>query len=269
MSEGTPIGSGRYRLLATMPATLPRIVRHRGYDTILDRDVTVLTLTGATPHREEVLEAAARAVLVEDPRMQRVHDVESQGQGFIITEPACGESLGRLVEGGLSPAQVRAIVGEIAQTLEACSRRGLNHLHLSPDSVRIRPDGTVQLSGVGIESALLGADKSDSDPLAADRADARALVELLYYGLTRRWPGKRSGIASAPLVDGVPAPPSTLSPDMTQSDADLDALVARAWAGARAPLSAAQVANSLAPWDPTCLPLPSVTSSGSEVAHVT
>ena len=77
MTEGTPIGTGRYRLLSTLPATLPRIVRHLGYDTILDRDVTILALTAATPHRDEVLEAATRAVLVEDERMQRVHDVET------------------------------------------------------------------------------------------------------------------------------------------------------------------------------------------------
>ena len=52
MTEGSPIGTGRYRLLSTLPATLPRIVRHLGYDTILDRDVTILALTAATPHRD-------------------------------------------------------------------------------------------------------------------------------------------------------------------------------------------------------------------------
>ncbi|WP_338063844.1 murein biosynthesis integral membrane protein MurJ [Actinomyces ruminis] len=47
MGDATPIGSGRYELLSTMPATLPRIVRHLGRDTILDRTVTVLMLTDA------------------------------------------------------------------------------------------------------------------------------------------------------------------------------------------------------------------------------
>ena len=90
MGDGTPIGSGRYRLMSPLPATLPRILRHRGKDTILDRPVTVLSLTDITPHRREVLEAATRAVLVEDRRMQRVYDVEQGNPAFIVTEPTVG-----------------------------------------------------------------------------------------------------------------------------------------------------------------------------------
>ena len=252
MTEGTPIGTGRYRLLSTLPATLPRIVRHLGYDTILDRDVTILALTAATPHRDEVLEAATRAVLVEDERMQRVHDVETSSDAFIVTEPTEGVPFSTFARADSDPALIRAIIGEVAQVLDACSRRGLHHLHLSPDSVRLRPDGRVQLSGVGIEAAVLGLQDSDSDPLAFDRADAKALVELLYYGLTGRWPGKRSGIASAPMVDGAPAPPSSINHSMGADDADLDSLVARTWSS-NVPISASEVARALEPWDASIL----------------
>ena len=252
MTEGTPIGTGRYRLLSTLPATLPRIVRHLGYDTILDRDVTILALTAATPHRDEVLEAATRAVLVEDERMQRVHDVETSSEAFIVTEPTEGVPFSTFARADSDPALIRAIIGEVAQVLDACSRRGLHHLHLSPDSVRLRPDGRVQLSGVGIEAAVLGLQDNDSDPLAFDRTDAKALVELLYYGLTGRWPGKRSGIASAPMVDGAPAPPSSINRSMGADDADLDALVARTWSS-NVPISASEVARALEPWDTSVL----------------
>ncbi|MDO4242799.1 MAG: lipid II flippase MurJ [Actinomyces sp.] len=258
LTNATPIGSGRYELVSPLPATLPRIVRHVGRDTILDREVTVLVLTAATPHRQEVLEAASRAVLVDDARIQRVYDVETSGKAFIVTEPTTGATLSTLVADGLSPAQVRAIVGELAEALEACSRRGLHHLNLSPDSVRLRPDGTVQLSGVGVEAAALGLDvMTSADPLAADRKDAHALVELLYYGLTNRWPGKRSGIASAPTTTGgAPVPPSRLASEMVASDADLDALVKSAW-GPEPPASASVVARALAPWDKSSLPVAS------------
>ena len=142
---------------------------------------------------------------------------------------------------------MRAIVGEVAQALDACSRRGLHHLNLSPESVRLRPNGNVQVTGIGIEAAILGLDsKNDSDPLAADRTDARALVELLYYGVTGRWPGKRAGLPAAPTTaDGVPVPPSTLARTMGRDDADLDELVARTWSGT-APVSASGVADALA-----------------------
>ena len=252
MTEGTPIGTGRYRLLSTLPATLPRIVRHLGYDTILDRDVTILALTAATPHRDEVLEAATRAVLVEDERMQRVHDVETSSDAFIVTEPTEGVPFSTFARADSDPALIRAIIGEVAQVLDACSRRGLHHLHLSPDSVRLRPDGRVQLSGVGIEAAVLGLQGNDSDPLAFDRTDARALIELLYYGLTGRWPGKRSGIASAPMVDGAPEPPSSINHSMGADDADLDSLVARTWSS-NVPISASEVARALEPWDASVL----------------
>ena len=256
MSESTPIGTGRYELVSTLPTTLPRVVRHLGRDTILDREVTVLTLGDATEHRDDVLRAASRAVLIEDPRVQRVYDVEQGDGSFIVMEPAASRTLTSLVEEGLTPEQVRAVVGETAQALDIASRRGLNHLHLSPDSVRLRPDGSVQVTGIGIEAAVLGLDVEDEDdPLAFDRTDARSLVELLYYGLTRRWPGKRSGIPSAPFHGDSPAAPSTLLPEGSEvPDIDrVDALVERTW-GDRPPISAAEVARALSPWDVSVLP---------------
>ena len=228
MSEATPIGSGRYGLLGTLSTTLPRIVRHRGVDTILDRDVTILVLTDATLHRDNVLESASRAVLVEDQRLQQVYDVERAEPSVIVTEPLTGRTFSSLVSRGMSPAQARAIIGETAQALDAGARKGLHHLNLSPESIRILPDGTVKVSGLGIEAAALDLESrvAGHDPSAADRADARSLVEILYYGLTGRWPGKRPGIPSAPRLGGVPVKPSTLVPGI---DPVLDELCERTW----------------------------------------
>ncbi|ARD42855.1 murein biosynthesis integral membrane protein MurJ [Actinomyces gaoshouyii] len=247
MDQAKPIGSGRYALTAAMPATLPRIVRHLGRDEILGREVVVLTLSGATPHRDEILDAASRAALIDDTRLQRVYDVERGNPAFIVTESVAGRSFGALVREGLSPAQVRTIVGEAAQALEAASRRGLHHLNLAPESVRVLPDGTVRISGVGIEAAALGLEKSSGDPLDSDRADARSLVELLYFGLTRRWPGKRAGIAPAPTSEGMPARPSSFVPALA-SEKELDDLAARSFAD-QAPISASEVAHQLGRWD--------------------
>ncbi len=247
MSEATPIGSGRYGLLGTLSTTLPRIVRHRGVDTILDRDVTILVLTDATLHRDNVLESASRAVLVEDQRLQQVYDVERAEPSVIVTEPLTGRTFSSLVSRGMPPAQARAIIGETAQALDAGARRGLHHLNLSPESIRVLPDGTVKVSGLGIEAAALDLESrvAGHDPSAADRADARSLVEILYYGLTGRWPGKRPGIPSAPRLGGVPVKPSTLVPGI---DPVLDELCERTWSS-QPPISAAEVARSLGTWD--------------------
>ena len=247
MSEATPIGSGRYGLLGTLSTTLPRIVRHRGVDTILDRDVTILVLTDATLHRDNVLESASRAVLVEDQRLQQVYDVERAEPSVIVTEPLTGRTFSSLVSRGMPPARARAIIGETAQALDAGARRGLHHLNLSPESIRVLPDGTVKVSGLGIEAAALDLESrvAGHDPSAADRADARSLVEILYYGLTGRWPGKRPGIPSAPRLGGVPVKPSTLVPGI---DPVLDELCERTWSS-QPPISAAEVTRSLGTWD--------------------
>ena len=247
MSEATPIGSGRYGLLGTLSTTLPRIVRHRGVDTILDRDVTILVLTDATLHRDNVLESASRAVLVEDQRLQQVYDVERAEPSVIVTEPLTGRTFSSLVSRGMPPAQARAIIGETAQALDAGARKGLHHLNLSPESIRVLPDGTVKVSGLGIEAAALDLESrvAGHDPSAADRVDARSLVEILYYGLTGRWPGKRPGIPSAPRLGGVPVKPSTLVPGI---DPVLDELCERTWSS-QPPISSAEVARSLGTWD--------------------
>ena len=247
MSEATPIGSGRYGLLGTLSTTLPRIVRHRGVDTILDRDVTILVLTDATLHRDNVLESASRAVLVEDQRLQQVYDVERAEPSIIVTEPLAGRTFSSLVSRGMLPEQVRAIIGETAQALDSGARKGLHHLNLSPESIRVLPDGMVKVGGLGIEAAALDLESrvAGHDPTAADRTDARSLVEILYYGLTGRWPGKRPGIPSAPRLGGVPVKPSTLVPGI---DPILDELCERTWSS-QPPICAAEVARSLGIWE--------------------
>ena len=186
-------------------------------------------------------------MLVEDQRLQQVYDVERAEPSVIVTEPLTGRTFSSLVSRGMPPTQARAIIGETAQALDAGARRGLHHLNLSPESIRVLPDGTVKVSGLGIEAAALDLESrvAGHDPSAADRADARSLVEILYYGLTGRWPGKRPGIPSAPRLGGVPVKPSTLVPGI---DPVLDELCERTWSS-QPPISSAEVARSLGTWD--------------------
>lgn len=244
VDEGKPIGSGRYRVLDTLPTTLPHIIRHRGKDTILDRDVTILMLTPATAHREEVLSAAARAVLVDDRRCQRIYDVDQGREAFIVSEPISGVTLPRLVEQGLPASQARAIIGEAAQALASASERNLHHLVLQPESVRVDAHGQVKVTGVGIDGAARGMDSRFRSPLLADKDDAKALVELLYYAVTGRWPGKRSGVRPAPRRGGMPVPPSEIASGVAP---EIDALCERVWKD-DVPRSAAEVAALLEPW---------------------
>jgi len=111
--------------------------------------------TERTLTRNNGLESASRAVLVEDQRLQQVYDVERAEPSVIVTEPLTGRTFSSLVSRGMPPTQARAIIGETAQALDAGARRGLHHLNLSPESIRVLPDGTVKVSGLGIEAAAL------------------------------------------------------------------------------------------------------------------
>ncbi|WP_196717052.1 murein biosynthesis integral membrane protein MurJ [Actinomyces trachealis] len=244
VDEGKPIGSGRYRVLDTLPTTLPHIIRHRGKDTILDRDVTILLLTPATAYREEVLSAAARAVLIDDQRCQRIYDVDQGREAFIVSEPISGVTLPHMVEQGLGAAQARAIIGEAAEALASASLRNLHHLVLRPESIRVDASGQVKVAGIGIDGAARGMDSRFRSPLLADKDDAKALVELLYYAVTGRWPGKHSGYRPAPRRGGMPVPPSEIASGVAP---EINALCERVWKG-DVPRSAAEVAALLTPW---------------------
>ncbi|AEG45687.1 hypothetical protein [Isoptericola variabilis] len=247
----------RYRLDRPAATDLAAAEAWEAHDQILDRPVRVTFAAG--PNAPAALDAARRAALVADPRLSRVLDVGSLDlgtgpQAYVITEPYTGSSLTEIVSGGLvDPQQARAVVGEAAAALETARRRGVHHLVLRPEAVRV--DGhRVVVTGLGLDAGLAGVEMSGDDAAAAD---ARALVALAYYALTARWPGESldqpwiAPDAVRPLpaqtdASGV-VPVSTLVPHV---DAELDALVRRTFAGdgSEAPSTPAEVVDALEPW---------------------
>ncbi len=247
----------RYRLSQPAATDLAPAEAWEAHDQILDRPVRVTFITG--PHAPAALDAARRAALVTDPRLCRVLDVGSLDLGsgpraYVITEPYTGSSLTEIVSGGLvDPQQARAVVGEAAAALETARRRGVHHLALRPEAVRV--DGhRVVVTGLGLDAGLAGVEATGD---AAAAADARALVALAYYALTARWAGASLDVPwiAADAVRPLPAqqdgsgvvPVSTLVPHV---DAELDALVRRTFTGdgSEAPATPADVVAALEPW---------------------
>jgi len=245
--QSFPIGSGRYHLCGNLPTSLPHVRRYHGIDTILDQPVAIYVLTEAVRNQVEVLESAQRAALATDPRLVRVRDVELE-PAFIVTDPVEGVSFDRLIEDGLEVEQARSIIGEVASALDNASRRGLHHLCLSTEDIRVTADGKVRVFGLSYESALrhVKIDRDEHGLLAYDITDAKTLLDLLYYGLTKRWPGKRTGIPSAPMTGGHPVSPATINP---QVPADLDEIFAQQYSG-RPIRSAAALVTALGTWQP-------------------
>jgi eukaryotic-like serine/threonine-protein kinase len=255
----------RYRLDDRLPSDLADVTAWAAHDQILDRPVRVSLVAG--PHVAEALDSARRAALVTDPRLTRVLDVGSEdGIAYVVTEPFVGTTLTDLVAGGVvDPRQARAIVGEAASALEAARDRGVHHLAVRPDAVRV-DGGRVVVTGLGLDAGVAGQDQHD--PERTSRLDAVALVALFYYATTARWPGPSldvpwiSDAAIHPLPalrsgDGVLAP-SAVRADVPPELDDLcvrtfstDAGAPGAWTSplpGDGPRTPAEVAGALEPW---------------------
>ena len=238
--------AGRYRLEGQV-RTRPGGSLWRAVDETLDRPVLVQAFVLGHPYGPEIVDAARRAALVEDPRLQRVLAAgEERGTAYVVLERLSGRTLVDLLGTGPLPAEsARRIVGEAAQALDRAAARGLHHLRLRPTSLVVADDGTVTVVGTAIDAAADGAD-SPNTPVAT-RSDAVGLVALLYAALTGRWPGAHdSGLARAPRVAGRPVPPGDLVAGVPN---DLDTLCAVALGphedGPRTP---GELAAQLSPW---------------------
>lgn len=273
--------AGRYRLEDRLRVT-PQGSAWRAVDTTLERPVLLRLHAG--PHHEDVLDAARRAAVVEDPRLQRVLDAgpvaraqrpvhvdpeEGDPGGppdgpaatddgvYVVTELAGGRTLAeRLREGPMPAPQARAVVGEAAAALERAGRGGLHHLRLTPDSLLLSRDSAVTVTGTAVEAAAHGTETEDA--AAADRADAVALVAVLYAALTGLWPrgdpgaADAGGLPEAPRVEGLPVPPADLVAAVPN---DLDTLCSVTLGGHDdGPTSPAELARELAPWGRSAIP---------------
>ncbi|HWC22691.1 MAG TPA: protein kinase family protein [Flexivirga sp.] len=218
-------------------------------DATLGREVTATVFPADFDHAEAALDSARRAAGVEDRHLPRVLDVgRENGTAYVITEALHGaESIAAALQfDPLPPEEVRRMVGEAASGLGAASARGLHHLQLTPHDIVSSPDGAVSVLGLPTDAALAGADDLSSED--ASRADTVALVQIVYAGLTRRWPGEESvpGLQNVSRrADGELPSPSELVPGVP---GDLDTLCRTTLGADEGPRTPGELARQLAPW---------------------
>src|SRR5215212_1741958 len=111
--------AGRYRLEDRV-RTRPGGSLWRAVDETLDRPVLVQAFALGHPYGAEIVDAARRAALVEDARLQRVLAAgEERGTAYVVLERLPGRTLVELLDSGPLPAETaRRIVGEAAQALD-------------------------------------------------------------------------------------------------------------------------------------------------------
>jgi len=266
----------RYQLSQPFACDLAGAEAWHAVDFALDRPVSVLLLTG--PAAEAGAEAARRAALISDSRLTKIIDVGAleiggQTRQYIVTEPIAGPTLEQLVsELPLDSATTRSIIGELANALDEADQRGLHHVALRPNAVRVN-NGRVMLTGLGLD-AELGAVNPELGN--SERQDAVGLAALAYYALSGYWPlpipggdWRRADLPQLPLAprteSGAVVPLRALVPD---ADPALLALADDAFGENPGHLRAPHaVAAQLAPWAPLAThPVPANNATASAMA---
>ncbi len=167
------VGS-RYRLAEREADQLPYegTSLWRGTDTTLRRAVRILVLDPKSTAFPEVLDAARRCSLFDDPHAVRILSVGSDDElGWVVTEIPLGVPVSYRLNGKGSrfdEEQAKAIVGEVATILASARSRGIRHLQLSAEDVRVDSGGEVYLDGLGTKKALAGI---ATDHLLANEVD--------------------------------------------------------------------------------------------------
>lgn len=198
----------------------------RAHDELLDRPVGVCLLADEPERAEQILRAARRAAIVNDPRFLRILDAsESDGVVYVVNEWVKASSLAELVaDGPLPAAEARTLALEIAQALVTAHREGLAHLCLEPQNVLRTSQGQVKISGLAVDAAVRGLEPVD--PADAARRDAEGCAAVLYAALTARWPvDTASRLPPAPQENGEICSPRQVRAGIPH---DLDEITCRA-----------------------------------------
>jgi hypothetical protein len=199
--------------------------------------------------RERFIRESRLAAAIDHPNIVPIYDAdERDGVLFIAMRYVEGTDLRRILqgEGALDPPRMVAIVGQVADALDAAHRRGLVHRDVKPANVLVDRDEHAFLSDFGLTKRALSVSGLTTtgqlvgtiDYVAPEhirgaavdgRADVYSLGCLVYECLTGSVPFSRD-MEVAVLwahVEEPPPSPSTVNPAIPP---EVDAVVERALA---------------------------------------
>ncbi|UVI36079.1 virulence factor MviN [Brevibacterium spongiae] len=228
-----------------------------GLDAILDEPVLILVADAGGA--SDVVEAARRVSILDDPRIAPTLDVgHSNGLDYIVIKRIAVTPFSQILPRSPLPVDAAcALIGEVGTALVTSARRGLFHMFLRPSLVGLTSKGAVVIAGIGIDAALAldtgVIDPKDYTPTKASRRDALSLVRLFYAALTGYWPGDEAydGLPPAEKENARIARVKALNPDVPDK---LDDFVSGIITGTDpGPGSVAEVLGYIDTWDPELL----------------
>ena len=200
----------------------------RAFDSVLKRWVSIVFIQDADPRSPGLAKSAQAAAANSSRNVIGILDVIHNA--YITEENTTphGPVTGIISEWTDSPTLNQTLIDrnepfppdiaiaythEIARTLVEAHRLGLRHGRLRPHNVVILDETNIQISGFGIDSALLGMDSN-----LGTAEDIRGLGNLLFTLVTGVWPHNsvdglpgastltgREGVVPGDLRTGVPS----------------------------------------------------------------
>lgn len=183
--------------------------RYRARDARLDRIVEVVVLKAAAGTAEAAarLAAARRTAVLLHPHIVRIYDVAEDGDlAYIVSEAVEGGTLAQSLTRGhpYRPEVPAAVARQIALALAAAHRQGIVHGALTPERVRLSPEGHAYVEDFGAAAADPAAPWTAPEVAAGEppspAADVYALGAMLYALLS----GQPPQPGGATLPPGIP-----------------------------------------------------------------
>jgi eukaryotic-like serine/threonine-protein kinase len=180
-------------------------------DEVLGREVAVkrvgLFPGGSSPDLLRAQREAKLAARLNHPHVVSVFDFVTEGQEqWLVMEYVAGTNLSALADkqGGLSPPDAAALLGQTAEALAAAHSAGIVHRDVKPSNILVTDDGTAKLADFGIararadstltrsgmvsgSPAYLAPEVASGHP-ATEASDVWSLGATLFHTLTGRPP---------------------------------------------------------------------------------
>jgi tetratricopeptide (TPR) repeat protein/type II secretory pathway predicted ATPase ExeA len=171
---------GRYRIQSVLGHGGMGEV-YAALDPQLDRRVAIKIMApeaaANAPMVERFLREGRAASALNHPNIVTVHEVgqTDAGQYYIVQELVEGQTLRRLLAGGLPYDRVCHVGRQLAKALATAHSAGIVHRDIKPENVMVRPDGYIKVLDFGLAHITLP-EQAASEMETASRVTAQGTI---------------------------------------------------------------------------------------------